>query len=384
VNATSFYTVKEKQPSQTIKEICHNEQSITDPENIITIMQEWYGNTASQNWEQAETLTDMLDDLQVNLPQISPDVSDLLDEEITSLEVETAINESHEVSAPGPTGQTITLYKLLFQEIPDIFTAAVNQLVFNHEMVTHDMFQWIKEREVIYILKKPLPTTPGDYRPLSMLEVLYKIPSRILTRRLSTALPDIIGEHQHGFMRGKGIQEPSLLATHLIQDSKQTKQPLQLVSLDIEKTFDQIGHKVIIQALRAFGVPELLIQALRRYTLVGYAKVEVNGRRGILITIKIGSGQGDPISSILFLIRSEPLNRLIASSFPNLIYITREGIRVGPVIFADDNLSPLSLTHAEQINPLLNLYKRYTVPESVDSTSTFKNPQSCASTAPQT
>ncbi len=384
MNATSFYTVKEKQPSQTIKEICHNEQSITDPENIITIMQEWYGNTASQNWEQAETLTDMLDDLQVNLPQISPDVSDLLDEEITSLEVETAINESHEVSAPGPTGQTITLYKLLFQEIPDIFTAAVNQLVFNHEMVTHDMFQWIKEREVIYILKKPLPTTPGDYRPLSMLEVLYKIPSRILTRRLSTALPDIIGEHQHGFMRGKGIQEPSLLATHLIQDSKQTKQPLQLVSLDIEKTFDQIGHKVIIQALRAFGVPELLIQALRRYTLVGYAKVEVNGRRGILITIKIGSGQGDPISSILFLIRSEPLNRLIASSFPNLIYITREGIRVGPVIFADDNLSPLSLTHAEQINPLLNLYKRYTVPESVDSTSTFKNPQSCASTAPQT
>ncbi len=96
-------------------------------------MQEWYGNTASQNWEQVETITDMLDDLQMDLPQISPEVRDLLDEEITSLEVETAINEAHEVSAPGPTGQTITLYKLLFQEIPDIFTAAVNQLVFNHE-----------------------------------------------------------------------------------------------------------------------------------------------------------------------------------------------------------------------------------------------------------
>jgi hypothetical protein len=42
------------------------------------------------------------------------------------------------------------------------------------------------------------------------------------------------------------------------------------------------------------------------------------------------------------------------------MYVTREGVRVGPIIFADDNLSPLSLTQAEQINPVLDLYKRYT------------------------
>ncbi len=157
------------------------------------------------------------------------------------------------MSAPGPTGQTITLDKLLFQEIPDILTAAVNQLVFNHELASLTMFQWIKERKVIYIPKKPLPTIPGDYRPLSILEVLYKM----LSRRLSIALPEIIGEHQHGFIHGKGIQEPLLLATHLTQDAQQSKQPLQLVSLDIEKVFDRIGHKVIVQVLRAFGVPEL-------------------------------------------------------------------------------------------------------------------------------
>jgi hypothetical protein len=236
----------------------------------------------------------------------------------------------------------------------------MNQLVFNHELASHTLFQWIKERKVIYIPKKPHPTTPGDYRPLSMLEVLYKIPSHVLAKRLSKAHPEIIGEHQHMFMRGKGIQEPSLLATRIIQDAEQTNQPLQLVSLDIEKAFDNIGHTIIVQALRAFGVPELLIQALRQYTLVGYAKVEVNGRWGILVTIMTGSGQGDPLSSILFLIGSEPLNRLIASCFPNLMYVTREGVRVRLIIFADDNLSPLSLTQAEQINPILDLYNRYT------------------------
>jgi hypothetical protein len=76
------------------------------------------------------------------------------------------------------------------------------------------------------------------------------------------------------------------------------------VGLDIEKAFGQIRHKIIVLNLRAFGIPEIMIQALRQHTLVDFARVEVNGRRGILITIKTGSGQGDPLSSIFFLIGS--------------------------------------------------------------------------------
>jgi hypothetical protein len=228
------------------------------------------------------------------------------------------------------------------------------------ELSQHPLFRWIKERKVIYIPKKPALETPGDYRPLSMLEVLYKIPSRILAKQLTSTLPEIIGEHQHGFMRGKGIQEPSFIATHVIQDAERSQRSLQLVSLDIENAFDRIGHKIIVQALRAFGVPEIVVQALRQYTLVGYARVEVNGRKGILITIKTCSGQGDPLSSILFLIGSEPLNRLISSQFQEIMYTTQEGITVGPVVFADDNLSPLSITHENQIDLLLDMYHRYT------------------------
>jgi hypothetical protein len=68
-----------------------------------------------------------------------------------------------------------------------------------------------------------------------------------------------------------------------------------------------LSHAIIIQALRAFGtfgIPELLIHALRNYVLLGMARVEVNGRKGTLIMIRTVSGQGDPLSSILFLIGS--------------------------------------------------------------------------------
>jgi hypothetical protein len=50
----------------------------------------------------------------------------------------------------------------------------------------------------------------------------------------------------------------------------------------------------------------------------------------------------------------------IALNFPELMYLTRGGIAVAPIIFVDDNLSPLSLTHAEQINPIPALFDRYT------------------------
>ena len=79
-----------------------------------------------------------------------------------------------------------------------------------------------------------------------MLEVLYKIPSRILSKQLTDTLPDIIGEHQHGFMKGRSIQEPILLASHMIQDAKGNEKPLQLLSYDQEKAFDQTSHKIIV------------------------------------------------------------------------------------------------------------------------------------------
>jgi hypothetical protein len=42
------------------------------------------------------------------------------------------------------------------------------------------------------------------------------------------------------------------------------------------------------------------------------------------------------------------------------MYTAEDGITVGPVLYADDNLTPLSLNTAEQILPILNLYEKYT------------------------
>jgi hypothetical protein len=350
----TFYCIKNVNRSR------HEGALVTDPDQIVATLQAWYERTAERALPQTETLTDFLARHHTDLPQIEDDQKEALEDEFSVDEVKHAIKEAHEVSASGPSGHTIAFYKLLFLIMPNMMTRALNQLVFLPRLSEDEQLRWVQHRKVIYIPKSPSPSAPSDYRPLSMLEVLYKIPSRILAARLNRILPTIIGPHQHGFMMQKGIQEPSLLATHLIQDTTQYNKPLQLVSFDMEKAFDRVGHAIIIQALRAFGVPEIMVQAIRQYTLVGYAYVEVNGRRGILITIKTGSGQGDPLSSILFLISTEPLNLILCSSFLELMYVAEDNITVGPILYADDNLTALAIQQVDQIHSILQLYGQYT------------------------
>jgi hypothetical protein len=93
---------------------------------------------------------------------------------------------------------------------------------------------------MVYIPKVPLPAMPSDYRSFSMLEVLYKILSRILSAHLSQVLL-IIGQHQHGSIACWGIQKPSLFATHLIQDAQHYNKALQLVSFDMEKLLKELS-----------------------------------------------------------------------------------------------------------------------------------------------
>jgi hypothetical protein len=85
LNSVSFQSVKEKQASRTINKLHYNGETVTDPDRIIQIMQEWYEHTANAAQPQLETLENFLADQQIELPKIGQDLQDMLIEEISSL-----------------------------------------------------------------------------------------------------------------------------------------------------------------------------------------------------------------------------------------------------------------------------------------------------------
>jgi len=143
-----------------------------------------------------------------------------------------------------------------------------------------------------------------------------------------------------------------------------------------------VSHCSITQALHAFGVPEITIMAIQFFSLIGFAYIELNGKKGILITVRTGSGQGDPISSILFLLATEPLNRALAQNYRHLMYTTRGNLTVGPILFADDNLNPLSMRSANDIQPIIDLYNQYTTVSGLNI-NIRKTTALCINTPPQ-
>jgi hypothetical protein len=126
----TFHCIREGNRSRAIHKLEHEGGTVTDPEEIITTMQQWYEKTAERLVPQAETLHNFLERHGMDLPQIDDDQKDMLEEEFTPTEVKQAIQEANEVSTPGPSGQTIAFFKLLFLAIPTVMMAALNQLVF--------------------------------------------------------------------------------------------------------------------------------------------------------------------------------------------------------------------------------------------------------------
>jgi hypothetical protein len=118
-------------------------------------MQKWYEHTAERVIPQLETLASFITRQGLDLPQLDEDQRAMLEEEFTIQEIKAAISEANEVSAPGPSGQTITFKKLLFMSIPMVMTSALNQLVFVPELLNDQDFRWIRHRKVVYKIQDP-------------------------------------------------------------------------------------------------------------------------------------------------------------------------------------------------------------------------------------
>jgi hypothetical protein len=133
VQPQSFYCTKDRNTSRKIQKLVIEDRQITDPEEIIITMQEWYEKTAGEESPQTMTLEEFLIRHNINLPQVTLAQKEELSEEFTLQEVIDAINEAHEASASGPSGQSITFFKLLLMEVPNLLVEALNQMVFHIE-----------------------------------------------------------------------------------------------------------------------------------------------------------------------------------------------------------------------------------------------------------
>ena len=193
---------------------------------------------------------------------------------------------------------------------------------------------------LVLIPKKLNASLKTDFRPISCLNTVYKVISKLLATRLKDILPLMISKAQSAFLPGRLLAENVLLATDLVNGyTTHALSPRGMLKVDLRKAFDSVRWDFIIAALRAIAIPESYISLISECLSTASFSVCVNGATGGFFKNTKGIRQGDPLSPYLFVLSMECLSRLLLSRYESGIigYHPRtEQLRISHLMFADD------------------------------------------------
>ena len=209
-------------------------------------------------------------------------------------EVRTAISKLRGSSAAGPDGITPEMLKngghhlhiLLAQK----FSLYLEQKSFPD--------QW-KESRMILIPKKGDKHDIGNYRPISLLSVVYKLFTRCIVSRLERTLDKAQPTTQAGFRSGYSCVDHIHTLRQIVEKSREYAQPLVLVFVDFKKAFDSVEHNSVYNSLVDQGVDGHYVETIEELNRGSYASVKPFERK-VVIELKKGVRQGDTISPKLF------------------------------------------------------------------------------------
>ena len=150
------------------------------------------------------------------------------------------------------------------------------------------------------IFKKGDPRRVGNYRPIAILSVIYKLFSRIVCNRLMKFVIPAQGVEQAAYRKGFSTVDHLLTVTLVAQKSREFNVPVWMALVDYAKAFDTVEHEPLWNALLEQKVPMHYVVLLKRLYADQFASVQA-GDRSRRFTVARGVKQGDPISALLFI-----------------------------------------------------------------------------------
>lgn len=273
----------------------------------------------------------------LDLPSIGLEQNKIMTNEITQKELDNAISRLKTNKMPGEDGYSAEWYKA-FRELlsPSLLKC------FNFTLNGGDIpVSW--RRAIISVIPKvgKDKSECGSYRPISILNLDYKLYASIIAKRLENIIPDIIDEDQTGFLKSRQTQDNVRRALHLMEHMSKNKDKSVVLSLDAEKAFDSVSWKYLHLTLQRFGFDIKVVSYLKNLYHSPSARIKINGSLTDPVPLERGCRQGCPLSPTLFALFIEPLAQAIRED-QNIKGIWFKGTEYKTCLYADDVLITLS------------------------------------------
>ena len=247
----------------------------------------------------------------------------------TGERVRDVLSHMRERSSPGSLGIPIAVWRSL----PQAWMCAVARLLSLVEAAGCWPADWM-DAYVTMIPKAAGGSRPRDQRPITVLEVLYRIWAKGVALAWAPTLQHVfLGPSAMGFRAQCGTVHLVQLLSDIIVQQRRRKSPLWLASFDIEKCYDMLPWWALFRTLLHAGVPPGLVGVFRSFYGGLRRRFRYGQLDGDVWHATNGLAQGCPASPDLLNILFEAFHRWAHAAG---LGIEIAGIRVASVSFADD------------------------------------------------
>ncbi|KAK6743543.1 hypothetical protein RB195_010674 [Necator americanus] len=163
--------------------------------------------------------------------------------------------------------------------------------------------QW-KTSKTVFLYKKGDSHDIGNYRPICLLSVIYRLFTRVILNKIEKVLDEGQPCEQAGFRKGFSTIDHIHTVSKLIEVSREYKTPLCLTFIDLKKAFDSVETEAVVEALDNQGFPTQYIKVLREL-YSNFTTGISSFYKNIIIDVKRGVRQGDIISPKIFTVTLE-------------------------------------------------------------------------------
>jgi hypothetical protein len=197
--------------------------------------------------------------------------------------------------APGPDGFPAEFYQKIWDTIKMDLMAMFVAFQRGELPLFHLNFGTI-----ILLPKKENAIQIQQYRPICLLNVSFKIFTKVGTNRISEVANTVVKPTQRAFMPGRHILEGVVVLHETIHELHKKRIDEVLLKLDFEKAYDKVKWDFLQQALRMKGFNPKWCKWIQEFISHGSVGIKVNEDIGHYFQTRKGLRQGDPLSPILF------------------------------------------------------------------------------------
>ena len=156
----------------------------------------------------------------------------------------------------------------------------------------------------------------GKWRGIVLQDVLCKLTSAVIARRLTGVLVDGVGmEEQCGFTPLRGTPDGSYTTRIVLKKRREHRRSTWALFADLVKAFDSVDRNAMCLILAKFGIPPHIVELVRRLHTNNRVLLKV-GKDDTIILNTAGVKQGDVMAPILFLFCIQACMEALATEWP--------------------------------------------------------------------